>query len=207
MSSTPQMMILGDLVEIRGGGTPDTRIERYWDGEIPWVSPKDMKSDEISTSQDLITLEAIANSATSLVPVGSLLVVVRSGILARTVPVGRTTKPVSINQDIKAIVPGKRISPRYLQYFMKLSEPELLTKVTKGATVHRLGTDELRRLQIPIYELSEQDRIVAVLEGGLADVAAAEAATRAKLQALNELRKSFLVQAFAGALTKDSHAA
>ncbi|MGE0045963.1 MAG: restriction endonuclease subunit S, partial [Hyphomonadaceae bacterium] len=159
-----ELTTLGAVVEIRGGGTPATDEPRFWNGDIPWVSPKDMKSDEISTSADWITLDAIENSAASLIPPGAVLAVVRSGILARTVPVGVTTRPLAVNQDIKALCPGPRILPRFLFYFLLASEPALLARVSRAATVHRLSTDDLRNLPLTLPPLSEQKRIVAILD-------------------------------------------
>src|SRR5262249_17131995 len=140
-------MTLGEAVSFKGGGTPSTENPSYWNGDIPWVSPKDMKSSEVGDSIDKITPEAIANSAASLIPKDAVLIVVRSGILARTIPVGITTRPVAINQDIKALCPNKDVAPRYLHYFMRASEPIILKLVTRGATVHRLSTDSLKALK------------------------------------------------------------
>lgn len=166
---------LGSLVTFQGGGTPATNKQSYWGGDIPWVSPKDMKTDEVGSSEDTITPEALANSAASLIPKNSLLVVVRSGILARTVPVARTTRSLAINQDIKALVPGKQLNPEYLHYVLRAAESELLKKVTKGATVHRLSTDSLRTLQVPVPPLAEQQRIVSILDEAFEGIAVAMA--------------------------------
>ena len=110
---------LGAIAEFRGGGTPSTDNAQYWDGGIPWISPKDMKSDEVGASIDTITAEAIENSAASLIPKGSILIVVRSGILARTIPVAITTREVSVNQDIEALCPIRTVDNRYLHYFSR----------------------------------------------------------------------------------------
>ena len=56
---------LGDLCQITGGGTPTTTVLKYWEGSIPWVSPKDMKSEIVSDSIDHVSEEAINNSATN----------------------------------------------------------------------------------------------------------------------------------------------
>ena len=84
--------ILKYIVSQQGGGTPDKSNLSFWDGDIPWVSPKDMKVDYISTSQDKITLQAIEQSSTKLVPIGSVLMVVRGMILIHSVPVALTQK-------------------------------------------------------------------------------------------------------------------
>ena len=88
------------LLKSVGGGTPNTGVEEYWDGSIPWVSPKDMKSDEIDNSEDKITEDGLENSTTNLIDPGSVLMVVRSGILKHTIPVGINTIPVTLNQDM-----------------------------------------------------------------------------------------------------------
>ena len=125
-----------------------------------------------------------------------MLVVVRSGILGRTIPIGLTTEEVTINQDIKAIVPGKQLDGRYLFHFMRSSEPLILSKVTRSATVHRILTDILRDLLIPLPPLAEQKRIVAVLDEAFAAIDAAEVLTRRRLDALAELRSVALAKAF-----------
>ena len=60
-----------------GGGTPAKEHPAFWDGEIPWVSPKDMKSDYISNAQDKITPAAVMQSAAKLIDAGAVLIVVR----------------------------------------------------------------------------------------------------------------------------------
>lgn len=103
-----KLMKLKDLGEWRGGGTPSKSVRTYWEnGNIMWVSPKDMKSRKIQETQDKITVEAVKNSSTKIVPKGSVLFVVRSGILRRTLPIAITTCEVTVNQDIQAFVPIK----------------------------------------------------------------------------------------------------
>ncbi|MBV8798482.1 MAG: restriction endonuclease subunit S [Alphaproteobacteria bacterium] len=180
------------MVTILGGGTPSTENPAFWNGDIPWVSPKDMKVSEVGDSIDKITPEAIDNSAASLIPANSTLVVVRSGILARTVPVAITTCPLAVNQDIKALCPERDVDPRFLQHFMHAVEPFLLKKVTRGATVHRLSTDDLRALPFPKLSLSEQRRIVAILDEAFALIATATANAEKSLSDAKSLFAEFL---------------
>ena len=90
-----------------------------------------MKSDIITDSIDHITEEAIANSTTNLVPVGSVLMVVRSGILKHDLPVAINAVQVTINQDMKAFVPGKGITASFLRNFFKAIESDVLSGVRK----------------------------------------------------------------------------
>lgn len=93
---------LRDLCVFKHGGTPSKATPNFWTGDIPWVSPKDMKQAVIDSATDYISAEAVAGSATSLVPSGSILAVVRSGILAHSFPIAQAAKPLAFNQDIKA---------------------------------------------------------------------------------------------------------
>ena len=100
------MAPLGQLTNSTGGGTPDTREPRNWDGgTIPWVSPKDMKVFNVHDSTDKVTAAALKRL--TLVPQGSVLVVVRSGILSRNFPHAINLVPVTINQDMRAAAVGR----------------------------------------------------------------------------------------------------
>ena len=97
---------LGGLGSWTGGGTPSKSNPDYWrGGSIPWVSPKDMKSDVIGETEDSITEDAVAGSATKYVPAGSVLMVMRSGILRHTFPVAINDRTVTVNQDLRALTP------------------------------------------------------------------------------------------------------
>ncbi len=150
------------LVRTFSGGTPDKSKSAYWNGNINWVSPKDFVQLEIFTSEDTITEEGLINSASKLVPVGSLLVVVRSGILQHTLPIAINTKEVAINQDIKALVlRNGHINPYYLAHFLKIFQDKILSFVVKhSTTVQSVNTEEFENLQIPIPPLHIQHQIV-----------------------------------------------
>ena len=112
------------LCHIRHGGTPSKANPHYWCGSIPWVSPKDMKASTLEDATDHITEDAVANSATSIVPEGSILVVVRSGILVHSIPVSQVKRPLAFNQDIKAIIPNSDlVDPDYLYSLLAFMLP------------------------------------------------------------------------------------
>ena len=160
---TVSTVALGEVVEIRGGGTPSKSNPDFWNGEIPWVSPKDMKSWEIVDSEDKITEEAVQGSATNLVPENTTLVVNRSGILKHTLPVGITRRPVAINQDLKALIAGPRAHADYIAHMVKAAEPIVL-KWVRATTADNFSIENLRKLEIPLPQISEQRRIAAILD-------------------------------------------
>ena len=157
------MATLGDVVEIKGGGTPSKANSSFWTGDIPWISPKDMKRWEIDDAEDKITSEAINKSATNLVPSNSILVVNRSGILKHTLPVGITRRPVAINQDIKALICNGCAHPEYVAHMVKAAEPIVL-KWVRATTADNFSIENLRSLQIPLPPFDEQQRIAAILD-------------------------------------------
>lgn len=115
---------------IMGGGTPSKSNPDYYVGEIPWVTPKDMKLDFISDSIDHINEDAIRNSSAKLIPEQSVLMVIRSGILKRKLPVAINRRCVAINQDMKAFLINKNsTNNEFFMYFWKSCEKYILSKV------------------------------------------------------------------------------
>src|SRR5881398_302179 len=112
-----ETVALGDAAMFSNGGTPSKSNPTFWQGDIPWVSSKDMKSLIITDTEDHVSAEAIESSATKLLPAETVLCVVRSGILKHTLPVAIIARPMCTNQDILAIAPDKaRLNPKFLLF-------------------------------------------------------------------------------------------
>ncbi|MBI5436516.1 MAG: restriction endonuclease subunit S [Nitrosomonadales bacterium] len=149
--------LLGELCDVKGGGTPSKKNPAFWIGEIPWVSPKDMSGvDVIENAEDHISVDAVKNSATNLIPVGSVLIVTRSGVLKHTVPCAITSREVAINQDIKAFVPHKEIAPHFLLSQCQIRAKEILGLVRVGATVQNIETEALKRMRFIYPSMDDQ---------------------------------------------------
>jgi type I restriction enzyme S subunit len=161
-----EVLKLKYVVTFSGGGTPSKAEASYWRGEIPWVSPKDMTRPRISDSADHITEEAVAASATSIVAPGALLMVVRSGILRRTIPVAINSIAVALNQDMKALRPrANLVRSEYLRLLIQGNQRALIRKWTKhGATVESIEHEYLANSRVPLPTLSEQAAIVSFLD-------------------------------------------
>lgn len=176
---TALTVALGDVVHVRGGGTPSKSKPEYYTGDIPWVTPKDMKVWEIDDAIDKITVEAVTFSATNLIPENAILLVNRSGILKHTLPVGITRRPVAINQDIKALVCSERAHPEYIAHLVKAAEPTVL-KWVRATTADNFSIQNLKELMIPLPPLEEQKRIAGILDQ-------ADALRRLRARALDKL--------------------
>ena len=150
---------------ITGGGTPSTGNPLFWNGIIPWVSPKDMKSAEISETEDYVTDVAVANSSTTPVAPNSILVVVRSGILKHTFPVAINRVTVCLNQDMKAIIPADCLDEKFLYWKLKGLSNIVLTVCNKmGATVDSIEVPDLLSLLVTFPQKAEQTAIVTHIE-------------------------------------------
>jgi type I restriction enzyme S subunit len=186
---------LGKLGEWRGGGTPSKSRPDFWAGEIPWVSPKDMKVLHIGDAQDHISKEAVEGSSVRMIPPGSLLMVVRGMILARTFPVALTTRDVTINQDMKALVPFETQTKDYLLVALRAFEVEILAAIehsTHGTC--KLNTEYLQKFTISIPPLAEQRRIVAKVDQLMALVDQLEAQLTASRATAERLLEALVVE-------------
>lgn len=154
-----------DLCEIGGGATPSKGKAAYWNGAIPWVSPKDMKVDFISDAQDHISELALAETRLPLVPPHSLLIVVRGMILAHSFPVATTKIEVTINQDMKSLTPFKTALLPYLVLVCRGLKYEILALVERSTHgTCKLQSERLFAFRFGLPPLAEQTRIVSRVE-------------------------------------------
>ncbi|HFI5309117.1 TPA: restriction endonuclease subunit S [Serratia liquefaciens] len=150
---------LGDIGTISGGGTPSKNNEEYWSGDIPWVSPKDMKVDYISTAELNISELAVANSSVRIIPNNSILFVVRGMILAHTFPVAINKREVTINQDMKSIS-SNLFNMDFLLFLLKGMSHQILGLVDRSSHgTCKLVSEKLFSLEIPLPPLNEQGLI------------------------------------------------
>lgn len=154
--------VLGDLVDFVGGGTPRRDRSDYWGGDIPWASVKDMQGQSLETTIESITPKGLADSASNLIAEGTVIIASRVGLGK----VAINQKPVAINQDLKALVPRTNdLLPRYLLLFL-LSKAEYFQRAGVGATVKGLTIADYQKLKIALPPLTEQKRIVSLLDEG-----------------------------------------
>ncbi len=154
---------LGELARIDSGGTPSRSNREYWNGELPWITAKDLKTFDLIDSQDRLTEVGAAHAAVA--PKDAVLVLVRGMGLFKDVPVGVTTRPMAFNQDVKALHPKGPVSARFLGYAVQAQRHYLMGNVDQaGHGTGRLATHILETLPVPTPPIDEQRRIVAVLD-------------------------------------------
>ncbi|MEQ9843864.1 restriction endonuclease subunit S [Pectobacterium brasiliense] len=147
------------LVKMSGGMTPSTNKPEYWGGDIPWVSPKDMKRDAINDSIDTLTEQALLDTNISLYEPNNVLIVVRGMILAHTFPVAINTVPVTVNQDMKVL--STSLDCEYLSLLLKGIQGLILSVVEESAHGTKvLRTDVFKNIYLPVPPKDEQKNIV-----------------------------------------------
>ena len=190
------------------GATPSKRVEAFWQGSVPWVSPKDMKVEFLSDSQDHVSEVAIQETGLNLIEQGSALVVVRGMILARSVPLAINLIPVTINQDMKALVPKtEEVTGTYLWAALTVAKAQLENLVrTAGHGTRKLDTPDLMEFRIPRPDPDQIREVSSAVETHRQLV---ERRRESELS-LDRLFTLLLTKAFDGSLTaawREAHAA
>ena len=149
-----------EVGEIAGGTTPSTKKKEYWDGRIPWLTPKDLRDYEyvyISRGERNITEKAVKECSLKFFPEGTVLLTTRAPIGYVAIAKNRITA----NQGFRNIVPHK-IKSEYLYYYLK-NVTDYLKSLAGGSTFGELTGTTLKEVLIPYPPPEEQSRIATVL--------------------------------------------
>ena len=185
---------IGDVCEVVNGGTPRTSVATYWGGEHLWITPAEMgkrESPYVDNTERKLTDDGLRESSARMLPPYSV-------ILSSRAPIGHlviNTRPMSTNQGCKSLIPDSTIEHKFLYYYLS-SIVELLDALGTGATFRELSGGKLREVSVPIAPLSEQRRIVGVLDEAFAGLATAQANTEKNVQNARALFESHLHSVF-----------
>ena len=148
---------VGDLGKFTGGGTPDTTITKYWNGNVPWISSSDIQDDTVQEylTSRFITDEAIKKSATKLIPQNSILIVSRVGIGKFAV----SKSPVCTSQDFTNLTPLVD-NPYFLAYYFK-EKTKLFLRFSQGTSIKGFTGSDIRNIVFLIPTLPEQQKIAS----------------------------------------------
>ena len=154
------------LVELRSicdnilsGGTPSTKIEEYWKGNIPWITSADIVDIKTAIPRKYITQSAINESATNLIPKGNLIVVTRVGLGK----LFRNDFDVCISQDSQGLILKDVVNADYLVHLLK-EKVENFRNISQGSTIQGVTKKQLAEIEIPLPPLEVQREIVAEIE-------------------------------------------
>ena len=184
---------IGDICEIVNGGTPKTGVSSYWDGEHMWITPAEMgrrATPYVAETKRRLTSAGL--DSTNLLPPYSV-------ILSSRAPIGHlviNTVPMATNQGCKGLVPSSQIDHKFLFYYLSSIVPQL-NELGTGTTFKELSGGSLKKVPIQFPLLSEQKRIVALLDEAFEGLDRARFNAEANFQNAKELFGSFLGEIFA----------
>ncbi|MBP7776375.1 MAG: restriction endonuclease subunit S [Acidobacteria bacterium] len=154
---------IGDFCEIVSGATPSTTVQEYWDGDVPWVTPKDLSDlvgKRIHKTGREITKAGLASCSAALLPAGAVL-------LSSRAPIGHVAiaaVAMATNQGFKSLVPrSDTAEPTYLYWWLKAHRSHL-ESLGNGATFKEISKATVARVEVPLPPLAEQRRIADILD-------------------------------------------
>ena len=153
---------LGEIAEVIGGGTPDTSNAEYWNGDIPWLTPKDLTGYNgifISKGERYITKKGLDNSSAKLLPPGTVL-------LSSRAPIGYVaiaSNSICTNQGFKSIICNPQIVDNLFMYYWIKNNVEYLQSLGTGTTFAEISGSVVKSINVVIPSLDIQHRIASIL--------------------------------------------
>jgi type I restriction enzyme S subunit len=186
------------MKSIVGGGTPSKANPAYFQGDIPFMTVKDLHARFVADTQDHISEAALEDSASTLVPADTLIVATRMSL-------GKITRPLvptAINQDLKALFLHDGIDKTYVEYLWRANESRIQGMGT-GTTVKGIRLEDIRGLDVPLAPSAEQTRIAAHLDTLLTRIQSCNDRFDAIPALLKRFRQTIYIAATSGRLTED----
>lgn len=154
---------LKDIAEIIAGGTPSTKMEQYWNGEIAWITPKDLANHSgryISRGERNITKEGLENSSTKLMPINSVLFTSRA-------PIGYVAiakNQVCTNQGFKSLVCKDSICYYMYIYYWLIYNTDYIKSKANGSTFQEISTNVMKEIEIDLPSIDYQKKVANILK-------------------------------------------
>jgi type I restriction enzyme S subunit len=155
-----------------------------------------MKVLRISDSEDHVSTAFVRNGGLRWIAEGSVLMVTRGMILDHTVPIALAMRPLTINQDMKGLVPRGGLLGRFLAWLLIGLNPAILARVEEAAHgTKALRTEQWRKLPLAVPPEPLQRRIADFLDRKTAAIDALIAKKERLVELLAEKRQALITQA------------
>jgi type I restriction enzyme S subunit len=152
----------GYIERVESGGTPSTSVDEYWDGDVPWLTPKEITRSNgalyVSSTERNITDLGVQSSAAKLMPVGTVM-------LSKRAPVGAvaiSTVPMCTNQGFLNFICGEKLLPTYLAYWF-VANKKYLDAVANGSTYPELYKGDLFEFEMAVPSVEQQKEILRTI--------------------------------------------
>ena len=146
---------IGDVAHVIGGGTPDTNIEDYWNGNIQWFTPSEIgKEKYVTGSEWTLTQKGLDNSSAKLLPPNTILLSTRATIGECSI----AKQECCTNQGFQSLI-ATTVTPEFLYYLIQTKRRDLLSKAS-GSTFAEISANEVRRIHICIPATATEQEII-----------------------------------------------
>jgi type I restriction enzyme S subunit len=152
---------LGEVAEVIGGGTPSTRIGEYWEGDIVWLTPTEITSQDgkvVSDSIRKITDLGFRNSGAQMLPKDSVILTSRASVGF----VALAGKELCTNQGFQSLIPKPSVLSKFLMFWIQLNRPEFESR-SAGSTFKEISKSNVKSIKLELPPLPEQKRIVEIV--------------------------------------------
>jgi type I restriction enzyme, S subunit len=179
---------LGEIAEVQSGGTPLRSQNEYWSGEIPWYSSGELNDAFTRPSKDFITQKGLEGSNAKIFPKGSLLIGMYD---TAALKMSILDRDAAFNQAIAGVKPNKNIDLKFILYAIDARRFEILNQ-RRGVRQKNLSLAKIKDIELPILNVSEQKRIVAIVDQAFEAIDVAIENTKQNLANARELFESYL---------------
>ncbi|KAB7514606.1 hypothetical protein DM867_05665 [Halosegnis rubeus] len=192
-----EILKIGDVCSTRGGGTPSTENDEYWNGDNLWLTPKEVTSLDskiVFDTERKVSDEGLNNSSTAIMPVKSVLLTSRATV--GEVVVNR--EPMGTNQGFICIQPNGRIEPYYLACLVENKRPEIENRAS-GSTYDEISQTSFNGIQVAVPPKEDIEEFENKVEDIYEDIYTRELENRR----LEELRDTLLPKLMSGEIRVD----
>ena len=175
---------IGDVAHVIGGGTPDTNIEDYWNGNIQWYTPSEIgKEKYVTESERTLTQNGLDNSSAKILPPNTILLSTRATIGECSI----AKQECCTNQGFQSLIANK-VTPEFLYYLIQTKKKDLLSKAS-GSTFAEISANEVRKIHICIPSTQEEQKAIVQPLSAYDE----KIETECKILHLYELQKQYLL--------------
>ena len=175
---------IGDVAHVIGGGTPNTNVEDYWNGNIQWFTPSEIgKEKYVTRSERTLTQKGLDNSSAKLLPQNTILLSTRATIGECSI----AKQECCTNQGFQSLI-ANNVTPEFLYYLIQTKKKDLLSKAS-GSTFAEISANEVRKIHICIPGTQEEQKAIVQPLSAYDE----KIETECKILYLYELQKQYLL--------------
>lgn len=152
-----EIKTIGEMCEVKTGGTPQRAESKYWNGDVPWMSSGEIHEMFVSKTVEYITQEGLKNSNARMLPINSVLIAMNGqGKTRGTVALNKI--PLTCNQSIAAVICDEdKLLPDFLFHYLSSKYEEIRSVTGEGRNGLNLGL--IRSFKLPLLDLNKQKSI------------------------------------------------